>query len=154
MERKDTLDAVAKADLAHGKAGLRPPAARNHHALECLQAFLVALLDLHVHADAVTRREFRNISTLGLSQQFLDDQVSHDCPPVTEILEFVPACSSAMRASNCLSSSPSAAPSNRSGRLRTVFSKAVCRRQRRISSWLPETRTSGTCNPRKSAGRV
>ena len=58
IEREDTLHAVAEADLAHGEAGLRPPAARDHHAFERLQAFLVAFLDLDVHPDGIARHEF------------------------------------------------------------------------------------------------
>src|SRR5579862_4315102 len=44
--------------------------------------------------------------------------------------------------------------SNRSGRLRRVFSSAFSARQRRISSWLPLISTSGTAQPRKDWGRV
>ena len=88
MQREDALYTMAKADLAHGKAGLRAAATRNDHALKCLQAFLVAFLDLHVYADAVARHELRNVGALGLGQKFFDDQVSHDLVPRIRNLEI------------------------------------------------------------------
>ena len=42
----------------------------------------------------------------------------------------------------------------KSGRLRFVFSSAAAARHLRISSWFPPIRTSGTAQPRNSAGRV
>ena len=61
-----------------------------------------------------------------------------------------PAISSTILRSSLLSS----APRNKSGRLFNVFSSALRRRQRLISSWFPFTSTSGTGIPRNSAGRV
>lgn len=46
------------------------------------------------------------------------------------------------------------APRSKSGRLRRVFSSAISRRQRRISSWFPLSKISGTGQPRYSGGRV
>src|SRR5690349_5099933 len=52
MEREDALDALAERHLADREA--RPDAAAvhaDHHALEHLDALLVAFAHLHVHAD-------------------------------------------------------------------------------------------------------
>src|SRR5271155_5337987 len=48
VDGEDTLHALAKAHLAHGKAGLCAPALGDDDSFKSLQAFLVAFLDLHV----------------------------------------------------------------------------------------------------------
>src|SRR6516165_4267100 len=62
--------------------------------------------------------------------------------------------STSISASSLRSASFNSLSCNRSGRFCKVFSKAFRRRQRRISSWFPFIRTSGTAMPRYSAGRV
>src|SRR5712692_7522803 len=78
VDGEDALDAMAEAHLTHRKAGLGPAGAGDHNAFEHLEAFLVAFLDLHVHADAVARCEVGNVTALSLGQEFFDNQVRHD----------------------------------------------------------------------------
>src|SRR5581483_6846413 len=74
---------------------------------------------------------------------------SADSGPATSFLSPAPG-----------SPAPGAAPppdparSRRSGRTAAVARRAESRRQRAISAWLPESRTSGTRIPRKTSGRV
>src|SRR5712691_861922 len=49
---------------------------------------------------------------------------------------------------------PVYSPPSKSGRLRRVFSIAAARRHFSTSAWFPPIRTSGTVQPRYSAGRV
>ena len=62
MQREDTFDADAKADLADGNR-LADSAvfSGDTDALKSLQAFLVPFLDADVHLDGVARLEGRNI---------------------------------------------------------------------------------------------
>ena len=73
VDGKNALHALAKADLAHSEAGLRPVVALDDHAFKGLQSLLVAFLDLHVDADGVARAKRGNVSALRFCQQFFDD---------------------------------------------------------------------------------
>src|SRR6185437_1542921 len=64
-DREDALNTVAKADLAHGEAGLRAAVLGNDNALKRLEAFFVAFFDLYLHTDCVAWDEIRDISALG-----------------------------------------------------------------------------------------
>src|SRR4051812_46661060 len=75
MKREDALHALAEADLADGEAALRPALLRDYRALECLQTFLVAFFDLHVHAHEVTGRELRQICTLQFRGELRHDRM-------------------------------------------------------------------------------
>src|SRR5260370_27922816 len=59
---------------------------------------------------------------------------------------------------SCLKGRPQELPvyslPSKSGRLRRVFSIAAARRHFSTSAWFPPIRTSGTAQPRYSAGRV
>src|SRR5690606_27040644 len=108
VHREDALDADAVGDLAHREA-LRgaPAAAADDHALEYLDALLVALLHPHVDAHGVAGAEGRVVLAQGRA---LD------------------AVESVHR-----SSSPRPAPS-RSGRRRLVVSRACSARHRAIAA--------------------
>src|SRR5262245_27949900 len=68
VQWEDTLDALAERDLAHGERRARAaPVHPNHHALEHLDALLVAFAHLHVHAHRVPgphRRALGQLATL------------------------------------------------------------------------------------------
>src|SRR5690348_9083959 len=70
VEREDTFHALAKADLAHGKAALRPFALGDDRAFKRLHALFVAFLDLYLYADGVARIDVRNVLALQLRSQF------------------------------------------------------------------------------------
>src|SRR5689334_19108283 len=60
VKRKDAFDALAERHLPHGKGGTRTSAVHpDHHALEHLNAFLVAFTHLHVNANGVARLDRR-----------------------------------------------------------------------------------------------
>src|SRR5258706_940528 len=80
LDRENTLHALSKADLADGEAGLRPARPRNDDALERLDAFLVAFLDLDLNLDGISRPQVRNVGAAALRQQSVDDLVCHDVP--------------------------------------------------------------------------
>ena len=54
---------------------------------------------------------------------------------------------------NCAASLSSSRPFSKSGRFSQVFPSACCFRQRRISSWLPDSNTGGTSSPATDSGR-
>src|SRR5664280_3927073 len=56
---EDALDALPKAHLAHGEAGLVSVTLGNDDTFESLQALLVAFLDLHVDPDGVAGLKVR-----------------------------------------------------------------------------------------------
>ncbi len=62
MEREDAFDTVSERHLADGECGAGAAMfLRNANALEDLDAFLVAFLDLYVHFDGIARFEFGKI---------------------------------------------------------------------------------------------
>ena len=67
VQREDALHALAEADLAHGD-GLAHAGVvlGDDGAFERLQAFLVAFLDLDVHADGVAGPELGMVAPLRL----------------------------------------------------------------------------------------
>src|SRR4029079_5553231 len=65
VQRKDALDALTERDLAHREAGPRAAAVHaDDDAFEDLDSFLVALADLHVHADGIAGLHSRSIRQL------------------------------------------------------------------------------------------
>src|SRR5208282_592733 len=159
VERKNALHALTEADLAHGKARLRAARPGNHDAFERLQAFFFAFPDLDQHLDRIAGAKFRQVGAAGFRQQFFNNRIAHNFPflhqsSVDTGLAPPLSVASLISASNARSSAVSATRCNKSGRLRSVFAKAVLRRQLRICSWFPFTSTSGTAIPRNSAGRV
>src|SRR5882724_177938 len=78
LDGEDSLDALSKADLADGEAGLRAARPRNDNAFERLDAFLVAFLDLDLNFDGVSGAEVRDVGAAALRQQSFDDLVCHD----------------------------------------------------------------------------
>src|SRR5580700_7062023 len=78
MDGENTLHALAEADLAHRDALAHPDiVARNYGAFEGLQAFLVAFLNLHVHANGVARPELGGIGAFILVDDFRQQGVVH-----------------------------------------------------------------------------
>src|SRR5262249_53516698 len=73
VEREDALDALPKADLAHGKASARAVAARDNGAFKRLHAFFVAFLDLYLDADGVARLDGREVVALQPGSEFFHD---------------------------------------------------------------------------------
>src|SRR3954454_15685312 len=71
--RENSLDALAEADFAYRKAGLRPTAARYDDAFERLQALFFAFFDLDLHPDSVAGGEIWKVSTLSSGKKFFDD---------------------------------------------------------------------------------
>src|SRR5438270_6200134 len=65
VDRENALDALAKADLADGEAGLSTVGLRDDHAFEGLQTLLVAFLYLHLYTHRVTGAKDGNIVALG-----------------------------------------------------------------------------------------
>src|SRR5205814_4172456 len=94
MEGKDPLDADPAGDLADGESLARPAAAPgDHDAGEDLDAFLLSLADLHVHADGVPRSEIRQI---GFQRRLLDFQQDVGHGVLLQILD--PAATPDLRA--------------------------------------------------------
>jgi len=79
---ENALYALAEADFAHGKTGLRPAAASDHHAFKSLQTLFIALFDFHLHPNSVARTELRQIGAFLLGKKSLDDLVRHDVDPL------------------------------------------------------------------------
>src|SRR5262252_8199935 len=171
MQREDALDSLSERHFADGERRARAaPMQADDHALEDLNALLVAFSDLDVHAHGVARLHRRTLSELSLFHQF---NRAHDCPQ-SELQNcrmaewqacrieshFVfPFCNSVMLPfcnfrSISRSSSSSVAFSSRSGRRSSVRPSDSCFRHRRISWWLPDSRTSGTRKSPTTAGRV
>src|SRR5205809_7751092 len=71
--RENSLDALAEADFAYRKAGLRPTAARNDDAFERLQALFFAFFDLHLDANGIARPEVRQVGALGLGKKLFNN---------------------------------------------------------------------------------
>src|SRR5271166_1156060 len=69
IRREDALDTLAKAHLADGEARLVASPLRNDDALERLQAFLVAFLDLDVNPDGVAGFEVGEVATPRLGEK-------------------------------------------------------------------------------------
>src|ERR1017187_5308639 len=71
VDRENAFHALAEADLAHRDALAHAGViACNHRAFEGLQTFLVAFLDLHVHANGVARPELGSVGALVLVNDF------------------------------------------------------------------------------------
>src|SRR5579884_135062 len=139
VDREDALNALAETDLANGN-GLAQAAVltRDYGAFESLQTLLVALANSDVHADGVAWAEFRYVLTLVRVLNLIEQSILHGgilWEVWPQLGRQNPYCT-------------------RSGRFFAVFSRAACWRQRRISAWLPPRSTSGTLQPRNSAGRV
>src|SRR5258705_6522627 len=153
VQREDALDALAEGHLADRERGARAAAVQaDDDSLENLDAFLVALAHLHVHAHGVARLHPRPIRQLRLLDLF---------HPGHFVVSFAPADPKgpALRSSNISSSSARSSASSdarsiKSGRRSSVRASAVFRRQRRTSAWCPDISTSGTFRPANSAGRV
>ena len=75
VQREDALDALAERHLAHREGRARAAAVHaDHHALEHLDAFLVAFTHLHVDADGVAgldRRALRQLARSTVSTAFM-----------------------------------------------------------------------------------
>jgi hypothetical protein len=68
VQREDALDALAERHLAHREGGAdAAPVHADHHAFEHLDALLVALAHLHVHADRVARLHRRRWTSCAFS---------------------------------------------------------------------------------------
>src|SRR5262245_53519210 len=128
VQRKDALHPLTKRDLAHRKAGARAAAVHaDNDPFEDLDSFLVALANLHVHADGVAGLHSRSIRQLLLFDQLYR---AHDISP----LDPLGPRSFRISASNSRSSSSSVACSIKSGRRSNVRSSAVLFRHRRTSA--------------------
>jgi hypothetical protein len=76
---EDTLDTLAEAHLADGEGALGALLAGNDHAFERLEAFFVALFDLHLHANGIAGGEVGEVGTLEFVSQLLHDGMDrHD----------------------------------------------------------------------------
>src|SRR5262249_45799046 len=77
VQREDALDALAERHLANGERGARAAAVQtDHDAFEDLNALLVALAHLHVHADGVARLHRRPLGQLRFLHQLNRAHVS------------------------------------------------------------------------------
>ena len=133
VQREDALDALAERHLADGERRARAAAVQaDDDAFEDLDALLVALAHLHVHADGVARLHRRPLGQLRLLDQL---NRAHDSPRLTcQIgigLRSRHSLATISRSISC-SSSSSAAPASRSGRRSSVRASASRFRQRRI----------------------
>ena len=135
------------------KLACGPAAARNHDAFECLQTLLVAFLDLHVHADGVARHELRNVGALGLRQKFFNDQVSHDFSPSNRSLDRSVFLARDV-GQQLLVFVAQRGPVQQIGPVAPCFFQGRASPPAAYFFMIAETSTSGTCNPRNSAGRV
>src|SRR5438876_475457 len=162
MQREDPLDALAERHLPYRERGPRAaPVKTDHNALENLDAFLVPLAHLDVHADGVAGLHRRPLGQLRLLEQL--NRVHNHTPRQVKTLrrDHLLRCATISRKISCSSSSRFASAS-RSGRRSSVLVTASRFRQRRISAWLPDSNTSGTdksaepCGPGRVnvAGRV
>src|SRR5205823_1780907 len=147
-ERKDTLDAHPVAHLAHGEGGVEmgPPPA-DHHALEDLDAFLVAFADLRVHLDRVADAKLGDL-TPGFR---LHVALLHQLDRLRTHLRTLFLRQSVTAR---LKTTFRQVILSRSGRRSRVRESACSRRHCAIFAWSPESRTSGTLRPRNSGGRV
>src|SRR5215831_16610910 len=73
VEGENSLYALPKADLAHGKAAAGAVAPGNDGAFKSLDAFLVAFLDLDLDTDSVAGIDLRNVLALQLGSKFCHD---------------------------------------------------------------------------------
>src|ERR1700733_11047261 len=73
VERKNSLDSLAEAHLAHRKAALRAVLLGDHHALKCLEPLLIAFLDPHLDTNRVARPKGGQIGPV----QFLGKTLHH-----------------------------------------------------------------------------
>ena len=128
MQRKLPLHAFARDDPAHGEhlAAARP-AAGDDHAVEDLDAFLLSFEDARVNVDGVADGE---CVWLGLEARGFDmgkDLLAHGMLLWGWLIGWV--------------------------RWRVAVTACSCRHSA-IRRWSPESKTSGTCKPRNSRGRV
>jgi hypothetical protein len=118
MEGEDTLDTLSKAELADCDGPAETGVILgNDGPLKSLQALFVALLDLDVHADGVSRTKFRDIRALILSNHLGQQRIYHGSTSSSNPL--LPGVEP---------------PASKSGLKRAVFSSAAFRRHFRISS--------------------
>ena len=147
MQREDALDALAERHLADGEGRARAAAVHaDHHALEHLDALLVAFAHLDVHANGVARLDRRAGRELRRLDGFNGSH--HDC----SLLHL---------ASNRFLQQPRVRPdracgdrpADRAGAPASARS-ASRRRHRSISAWWPTAAPAAPPCPRNSAGRV
>ena len=75
MHREDAFHALAKADLADGKAALGAFAHADDCAFKGLHALFVAFLDFDLHADRIARFDHRKVFALQLGSQSFHDRM-------------------------------------------------------------------------------
>src|SRR6476469_1204850 len=157
VQRKNALDTLPEGDLPDREGGARAAAMQaDDDALEDLNAFLVALAYLHMHADGIARFHRRTVGQLRL---FNDFHGAHCHAPSFSPLRYLCDFATSSRRISCSSSSSDASFSS-SGRRASVRVSDSRFRQRRISAWLPDSNTSGpltrssAARPPISAGRV
>src|SRR4051794_13685623 len=153
VDRERPLDADAEADLPHRERLARPGTlAADNGTLEDLDPLAVALHDPHVHLEGVAGRELRDV----VAQAGAIDDVGgvHGADGSCGFLWGTDQDSPNSSISRSSSSVNPPRASMSSGRRSAVRASACARRQRAIRPWSPERSTSGTSQPRKSAGRV
>src|SRR6184192_4761025 len=134
VQQEATFDPNAMRDAADSE-GLFGAAASapDHDAFEDLHTLAIAFHDLGVHLHGVTRRQGRHLIPPGFGLQEIDD-VGHG------VQEY----HSQSAPTGFLGTSRYLLFFSRSGRRRRVRSTACACRQRAISAWWPESKTSGT----------
>src|SRR3990172_9738011 len=149
VQREHAFHALAVGGLAHRERGVvAAVAARDHHALEGLEAFAFAFLHLHVHGDGIARRKRRNLFVRHHPRfQLLHDLAHFSTPDSLR-------CSCRNSSSSCFCSLFKGNRSSKSGRRNHVRPSDCFSRQRRILAWSPDNNTSGTFRPPYSSGRV
>src|ERR1700759_2245643 len=89
VKGEDTLDALAEAHLANGKAALRSVIAGNHDTFKCLEALFIAFLDLDLHAHCVAGDERRQVCAVQLVGKALHDWMDRHCSFLQLISELL-----------------------------------------------------------------
>ena len=123
--------------------------------LKRLQTFAAAFFNLYANDDGITGIEFRKFTGCLFCVDLLND-IHRSVLSILSRFRALTIYFNSWRNSfnnNCASSSNSL-PSNRSGRRSHVRPNDCFLRQRRIASWSPESKTSGTTFPPAFSGRV
>ena len=86
MQRENSLDADAIGNLAHReRRAIAAAVDFDHHALERLDAFLLALANLHMDADAIADAKLREVASKTSVLDLLDDAIHGKMPSVEQV---------------------------------------------------------------------